>query len=384
MHISSDFDGGNIECVSCNSADDIQLNIRLDNQSEFYQWFYFRLTGAQGQACRLRLMNAADSAYADGWEGYQAVASYDREHWFRVDTEYTDGELIIKHRPLHNSVYYAYFAPYTMERHHDFIAALSQSNRVSYERLGATLDGQDMDLLTVSDPELQIFDDEGNGTPKKPLWVIARQHPGETMAEWWMEGFLDRLLDQDDPVSRECLRRANFFVVPNMNPDGSRRGHLRTNACGANLNREWIGATMERSPEVYLVREKMKATGCDYCLDVHGDEALPYNFIAGGEGIESWNDRHQTLLDTYKSTLASISPDFQTEHGYPVDPPKSADLKKCTDYIAETFDCLSMTLEMPFKDTIDTPDELEGWSPERCRQLGRANVDVIYQMIDQI
>eukprot|EP00964_Phaeocystis_antarctica_P086039 scaffold54421_cov25-Phaeocystis_antarctica.AAC.1 len=24
-----------------------------------------------------------------------------------------------------------------------------------------------------------------------------------------------------------------------MNPDGAVRGHLRTNACGANLNREW-------------------------------------------------------------------------------------------------------------------------------------------------
>jgi murein tripeptide amidase MpaA len=36
------------------------------------------------------------------------------------------------------------------------------------------------------------------------------------------------------------LRRAyTFHIVPNMCPDGSVRGHLRTNACGANLNREW-------------------------------------------------------------------------------------------------------------------------------------------------
>ena len=38
--------------------------------------------------------------------------------------------------------------------------------------------------------------------------------------------------------------------VPNMNPDGSYRGHLRTNASGANLNREWKNPTLERSPEV--------------------------------------------------------------------------------------------------------------------------------------
>ena len=29
----------------------------------------------------------------------------------------------------------------------------------------------------------------------------------------------------------------------------------------------------------------MDDLGCDFCLDVHGDEELPYNFIAGAEGI---------------------------------------------------------------------------------------------------
>lgn len=35
-----------------------------------------------------------------------------------------------------------------------------------------------------------------------------------------------------------------------MNPDGSWRGHLRTNAAGANLNREWAKPSLETSPEV--------------------------------------------------------------------------------------------------------------------------------------
>ncbi len=42
-----------------------------------------------------------------------------------------------------------------------------------------------------------------------------------------------------------------------MNPDGTWRGHLRTNAAGANLNREWDNPTLERSPEVYYVRNHM-------------------------------------------------------------------------------------------------------------------------------
>lgn len=70
------------------------------------------------------------------------------------------------------------------------------------------------------------------------------------MAEWWAEGFLRRLIDRDDPVARMLLRQAEIFVVPNMNPDGSWRGHLRVNASGANLNRCWANPTMQASPEV--------------------------------------------------------------------------------------------------------------------------------------
>ena len=373
MKITSAFDGGNITVLSAEPGD-IRLEINKDEKADFFQWFYFRLTGAAGQDCRLQIMNAGESAYTDGWKDYRAVASYDREEWFRVPTDFDGGVLTINHQPDFDSVYYAYFAPYSMERHADLIASVQHSPLVRAEVLGSTLDGQDMDLLTIGGP----------GEGKLSCWFIARQHPGETMAEWWMEGFLDRLIDEADPVARALLSRAVFFVVPNMNPDGSRRGHLRTNACGANLNREWGIATSERSPEVLCVSEKMQATGVDFCLDVHGDEGLPYNFIAGAEGVPRWTPDDQALLNGYKEILARLSPDFQTQYGYPPDKPGQANMTMSTSYIAETFDALAMTLEMPFKDTADSPNDYEGWSPERCRKLGAACLDALHAMIDTL
>jgi murein tripeptide amidase MpaA len=38
--------------------------------------------------------------------------------------------------------------------------------------------------------------------PKRVVWIIGRQHPGESMASWWMEGFVRRLLDAE--VERRC------------------------------------------------------------------------------------------------------------------------------------------------------------------------------------
>ena len=43
MHISSHFDSGNIRVINADSPDNIVLGINNDNQSEFYQWFHFRL-----------------------------------------------------------------------------------------------------------------------------------------------------------------------------------------------------------------------------------------------------------------------------------------------------------------------------------------------------
>ncbi|MGO1120524.1 M14 family metallopeptidase [Rhodovibrionaceae bacterium A322] len=376
MKISSNFDSGNITCLACSDPGDIQLEINRDASSDFFQWFHFRLSGAQGQDCALKIVNAGEAAYVKGWEGYQAVASYDRETWFRVPTDYDGKTLTIRHCPDANSVYYAYFAPYSMERHADLIAWAQGSALVTPVVLGETLDGQDLDLLEISAG--------GAAGDKKTLWVMARQHPGESMAEWWMEGFLGRLLDPDDPLARLLLSKANFYVVPNMNPDGSRRGHLRTNAAGANLNREWQDPSMEKSPEVFLALNKMRELGLDFCLDVHGDEALPYNFIAGTEGIEGWSDRLEDLLSSFKSALERANPDFQCVHGYPRNAPGKANPTIASNAIGQTFDCLSMTLEMPFKDTIDTPDEIQGWSPERCRKLGESGLDAIAEVIDKL
>lgn len=373
MIISSQFDGGNIECVDSSDPGRVLLNIRKDNQSDFYQWFYFRAANVKGLNCSYLIGNAAGAAYQKGWQDYRAVASYDREFWFRVDTRFDGENPIIEHNSSEDQVYFAYFAPYSMERHADLLAFAQTSERCQAETLGLTLDGQSMDCLRF-----------GSADAPKKIWLVARQHPGETMAEWWMEGLINRLVDDSDPVVNAILAKAVIYLVPNMNPDGSRRGHLRTNAVGSNLNREWDRATLEQSPEVFHVLEKITKTGLDFGLDVHGDEALPYNFIAGTEGTPGWNRERHAQLELFKMTLANLNPDFQTEHGYPPNSSGSANMSYCSNSLAERFGALVMTLEMPFKDATGTPDAIQGWSPERCARLAHSCLDALHLCWDQV
>ncbi|MDJ0909048.1 MAG: M14-type cytosolic carboxypeptidase [Woeseiaceae bacterium] len=371
MHINAHFDGGNIDVQSAESPSDIRLTIRKDEGGRHGQWFYFQLCDVRGEDCSITLENAGDMSYAKGFEDYGVAASTDLEHWFRVSTAFDGQELSWRYTPETDVVYFAYFAPYPFDRHQRLISQALDSPGVSAEVLCSTPDGHPLTLLTFGEP----------AAGKRSCWIIARQHPGETMAEWWVEGFVGRMTDTEDPVARALLEHAVVYVVPSMNPDGGVRGHLRCNARGMNLNRAWKEPSETDSPEVFFTRRRMHETGVDFFLDVHGDEALPYNFIAGAEGVPSWTDAMDAELQAFKHRLAAISPDFQTEYGYKLAAAGSSDLRKATDYIAETFGCLSMTLEMPFKDAANRPMPEIGWSPGRAQHLGMACVDAIWQTL---
>ncbi len=343
-------------------ADDIALRIRRDSHQDFTQWFYFRLSGVRGQQTVVRLVNAGECTYTNGWPGYDMVASYDRKSWFRVPSTYRDGDLSCSHVPRFDSVYYAYFEPYSWDRHLDLLARIGQAEATRVVTLTQTLEGRDLDAIHL----------EASTEAAARVWVIARQHPGETMAEWFVEGLVERLIDADDPLARLARSLAHFHIVPNMNPDGSVRGNLRTSATGANLNREWANPDLQRSPEVFAVRAAMIETGVDQFLDVHGDESLPYVFVAGSEMLPSFSAQQQREQDAFISDFKDASPDFQSEHGYASDKHSVDALKLASKWVGNHFSCLSLTLEMPFKDNANLPDRLHGWSGARSRHLGAA------------
>lgn len=378
MHITANFDAGNIEVISLEDKKDIQLAIRPDVGGEFFQWFNFRITGQIGEQYVLNILNAGEAAFSGGWESYQAVASYDREYWFRLPTSYKDGKLTINVDMECETIQIAFFAPYSYERHQDLLAAVQMHPFVTLEHLGETLDKRDLTLVKISDG------DSSSDESKRNIWITARQHPGETMAEWLVEGLMYSLLDGDNATGKLLLDKANFYIVPNMNPDGSVRGHLRTNAVGTNLNRAWSNPSLEKSPEVFHVIKKMEATGVDLFYDVHGDEEIPFVFLAGSQGTPNYNDRLARLRDRFSEVLKLASADFQTEEGYDVDAPGTANMTLATHWVAERFDCLANTLEMPFIDNNNVPDADTGWSPERSIKLGKASLVAMLAVVDDL
>jgi len=374
LHIDCDFDAGNIQVLDANNPSRVRLAIRPDSHSDHFQWFHFKASGlTPGHTHRFSLENAGQSSYHRAWSGYQAVASYDQQHWFRIPSQF-DGQALAFELQAHEpQAWFAYFEPYTRARHNQLIERARQLPGVELLATGRSVQGRDIPLLRA-----------GSGEPgKRKLWLIAQQHPGEHMAEWFMEGVIDRLQGNDAGVQR-LLAAADLYLIPNMNPDGAFHGHLRTNFKGKDLNRAWQDASIEHTPEVFFAQTQMKQQGVDLFIDVHGDEEIAHVFTAGCEGNPGYTPRLATLEERFRTTLCSVTADFQTTHGYPRSAPGKANMALACNAVGQAHDCLSLTLEMPFKDHDDAPNPVTGWSGARSKALAGAVLETLATLVEEL
>ncbi|MEL7547225.1 MAG: M14-type cytosolic carboxypeptidase, partial [Pseudomonadota bacterium] len=58
LSISAAFDSGNIIVRDASDPAKVRLAIAKDHQSDFFQWFHFRVSGAVGQHVSLVIENA--------------------------------------------------------------------------------------------------------------------------------------------------------------------------------------------------------------------------------------------------------------------------------------------------------------------------------------
>lgn len=174
ISVSDSFDGGNIEFVSTvmGSPPEVRVKVKDDPHTELEklhhkQWFYFRVSGVKTTdevpAHKFVVVNAGDCSYPKAWTGYNVCASYDHKNWFRVPTDYDadNGHLHWTMKVKSNQIYFAYFAPYSHERHLDLIGRcaalaanhcptnLKNGSEVDVKSLGDTLDGRSIDLVTI-------------------------------------------------------------------------------------------------------------------------------------------------------------------------------------------------------------------------------------------
>ena len=96
-------------------------------------------------------------------------------------------------------------------------------------------------------------------------------------------------------------------------------------------------------------------------------------------GISGWLSSRVDMLTSFCASHRNS----KRSSVIPVDPPGQANLSMGAHFVGERFDCLSMTLEQPFKDAANRPHR-DGWSPKRARRLGQVQLDALRTLIDSL
>ncbi|NUQ01376.1 MAG: succinylglutamate desuccinylase/aspartoacylase family protein [Armatimonadetes bacterium] len=158
------------------------------------------------------------------------------------------------------------------------VAAGEASELVSVATIGQSAKGRQIPVAMVHDPRVSPLE-------VTRILVLARQHGNEPAGTVAVLGLLKDIMagrgELPAQLSRICL-----VIVPMINPDGA-EANRRSNARGADLNRDWI---YRKQPETQAVEYLFNLWDPHVVLDLHELH---------------WNDKHG--LNTIEAPQAGVS-----------------------------------------------------------------------------
>ena len=186
------------------------------------RWFHFRLEGVKGKLMFLHIPNT---------EMVRPFYSYDGEEYLRFDAgECSLPQTVYKYF-LHDTVYVAYFLPYSHARHKAKADEWACSPFVRRQRIGRSGEGRPIEMLILTDATVP-------DSLKRRVWIHSRVHTSEAPAAWYLEAMIDELLS-DAPLSREIMPRKENYMVHEPKPAPVRRGYNLSTDQGDNLKINW-------------------------------------------------------------------------------------------------------------------------------------------------
>lgn len=239
---STDFESGAGENFHYRKDGSIGFSIAQDPGGDQYLWFYFRIVNREKKQLKFTIENAAHAHQAGRrWNITRPVFSADGSTWVHADKfRYSDvtgiGSILGRNPQFHfqspidaETLWVAYSYPYTNGDLAAFLKTIDHRKEVTISSIGKSEQGRDIIRIDITG------DTESNEKPR--IWVIGREHPGETPQSFLCEGMISALLES--AAGRELRTVFDFTFVPIVNPDGVALGHYYHNATSVNLSRDW-------------------------------------------------------------------------------------------------------------------------------------------------
>ena len=330
---ATDFPGANAARLRWRSATHLEFAAAA-HTSLRPLWFHFAVRDARGPTLTCTLTNAAAClGPPTGWASVRPVYSVDGGPWQRVSSgKYLPRpgafrfELPVRGAELQ----IAYCYPYSSA---DLAAALRPlAARGAVTELCRSAAGHPVPYVRLGNHE----------SPRRSVWIVARQHAGETPASFTTEGLLQRL-----GAETALLRDTAVHVVPMLDVDGVEEGRFGKDQRPVDFNRDWCErpSLREVRAAVEAIRRSHRQAPVELVLDVHaphhGDSAC--FCFAGEEGAldhPAWlrqRDYRDRLLATSPAEIGFAAADWREQ------PAPAGSLRE---FLARTLRVPAVTLEV--------------------------------------
>lgn len=172
----------------------------------------------------------------------------------------------------------------------------------------------------LSDPTPPTSDGALRFPGRQVCFVSGRVHPGETPAQFAVNGFV-RFILSDDPRAAILRRQYVWKVCPMLNPDGVALGHTRSNSRGLDLNRCYRCPVAEHEG-VFAVKELLLSWATRgelfMYIDCHAHTARRGCFLFGnlqGSSSSSWSSKDSLLWNlAYAHVMQLNTPHMDIDH----------------------------------------------------------------------
>ncbi len=110
------------------------------------------------------------------------------------------------------------------------------------------------------------------GNENKPAIVVtARQHPGETLSSFFIEGMIEQIISNPKFLDKNC-----FIIYPIVSINGVKNGNHRLTD-NIDYNRSWGNETLPK--EIKYIQKRMNEISLKMFIDVHCDEVTKKDYI---------------------------------------------------------------------------------------------------------
>jgi hypothetical protein len=213
--------------------------------------------------------NAGRSPFSKGWVNYCPFISSNNSDWTKLDAGiFVEDAFIFEFNITGSNFFLSWYPPYPIEKYNKWLSEVRKN-----ERLQVSTTASGTDFISY-------------GERNKPLILfVSRQHPGESMTSFFVEGLIHAFSVQNLKVDKSPY---SYVVFPLLNISGVQVGNHRLNSEGADVNRSWNKTiSAEISDVKWVLKQYPKVNAI---IDIHGDESSSMNYMYFKKSSEAFQN----------------------------------------------------------------------------------------------